>query len=157
MLYAEILDVNGIPLPSYIEEKIFPYVWHGNMSFRFKHGLLGYVIGCCEKGNITIAISQGNMTIAAGEKTDIAEHHWKLETKDTKDAVSVYASGQIKMYITRDNICLFRILHFRGSSLKDELYNQIDLYKNCAGYVIDVCDNEGGSSYNGAAVASLFF
>jgi C-terminal processing protease CtpA/Prc len=68
----------------------------------------------------------------------------------------VVSDDKLYIDITSDNIAYIRVCTFKNGELKDALYKNIDLFKDCAGFLIDVRFNRGGSSRNANPLEQLF-
>ncbi len=155
LLGAVILGVNGVPLPQYLAENVFPYVWSGGDRLTFAWGLLGYIIGCTEAFPLWIETDAGPLHVreAGADAPQASIPRPRVAEPMTR----LCDEAPLKIDRTQDNLCVLHIPHFGDAALRDVLYRQAPRYRDCAGFLIDVCGNEGGSSDNGDAVAALFF
>lgn len=161
LLGAEILAVNGIPLEKYLEKNIYPLAWHENKTFRFIHGILGYVIGCLESDGTVISTDKGDLIARIGN--DIKEEDFSSLCSlsvfpvhgDISDREHIIESEELDAVITSDNIA---VISFNSCccNVKDLLYSNAEKLKDCSGYIIDVRKNAGGGDYSCSALASLF-
>ena len=157
-LYSEIVSINNIPLQEYLEKHIFPYQWHEKPDSIFRHGLLSYTIYQQEKGSVTIGMENGCFTYIHGEKTKTVAGNWasSLMGDAIKSLNVVFESDAVNLETTIDNIGSIYVPDFRHDDLKEKLYANIDVIKNCAGFIIDMRWNSGGNSDNACALAQLF-
>lgn len=157
LLYCEFFSVNGTALDEYINCKLFPYIWHENIKGKFFWGLLGYAISLSEDGTIKIDTSGGPMCVHKSDKVkQITANHGHVEEVSSL-APLYHQDDLLTLYITNDNICLICIPSFADSDMVRVLYSNVDKFKNCRGYIIDVRNNAGGSSRNSNPVAQIFF
>ena len=162
LLYSEITSVNDMPLCDYLDMYVLPYIWHEKLDSAFFQGsVLGYAINCRERGVVTIGTAGGDFSYTHGEKVEEAgvPDFYQLKHDEFKIMKNVVASPDniLCIDITADNIAYILVPSFVDKRLKDELFKNIDLYKDCAGFVIDVRWNGGGNSDNANALTQLFF
>ncbi len=155
-LYGEILSVNGRKLEAYLDEFLYPLVWHESKTSRFYYGLLGYVIGCTEHGTITIGTDKGEFSVTAREDTETVEKNLYITLPEIEQAKNICRSENLDIVITKDHIGIIGF-HACTKDVKEYLYQNADRLKDCRGFLIDVRTNSGGSDYASRAVASLFF
>lgn len=155
-LYSEIISINGILTEDYLKKYAYPYIWHERIDSKFVHGLLGYIISCCESGVISIETDKGSFSFTKGENDETIQNDTIFFDRFSSMTEAIDTSTH-SIHITDDNIAYIEIPTFSLSSLKNDLYANIDLIKNCKGFIIDVRYNSGGSSNNSMAVAQMFF
>lgn len=155
-LFSEIIAINNILIEDYLHKYAYPYIWHEKIDSKFVHGLLGYIISCNNSGLITIETNKGSFTFNKNEEVETIRNDKLVYYKYSK-MNELISTKTHSIYITDDNIAYIEIPSFRLSNLKNELYKNIDLIKNCKGIIIDVRNNSGGNSSNSEAVAQLFF
>ncbi|MDR3311285.1 MAG: hypothetical protein LBS90_08080 [Oscillospiraceae bacterium] len=156
-IYSRITAINGTPVEDWCREKAYPYVWHEKADSRFYQGALGYIIGCHETGAITIDTDGGAFTVRHGEERELAEpprlSHPEFETAELLHRTD----GCCSLYKTADNIAIFEVDTCQDPTLKAALYENLDKFRACRGFVIDVRYNNGGSSRNVEPLVQLFF
>jgi hypothetical protein len=155
-LYSQITAINGTPIEEWCREKAYPYVWHEKVDSQFCNGSLGYIIGCYEKGEITIDTDNGTFTVQHGEERELNETP-DLSHPDFDNAELLLRTDCFSIRKTADNIAIFNVWTCQDPTLKDVLYNNIDRFRDCKGFVIDVRENDGGSSLNIEPLVQLFF
>ena len=151
--YSEILEINGLPTQQYIEEKIFPYMWHE--KFDSAYNQIFRLVPIIEAGNeIELKTDRGVFKI----KPVTEKINW-LKTysfHNSEDLTWIVTSNILRVGITNDNIAVITIPTFADNNLPEQFYEILPKIKNCQGFLIDVRQNPGGSSSNAYAVAQAF-
>jgi len=153
ILYSEIFSINGMEIMKYIEDKIFPYMWHE--KFDSAYWRIWKLIPIIEAGNlITLETDKGIFNI----KPLIENIEWvkKYAFKTNENINQVYKSEMFTVSITKDNLAVITIPSFMDNKLPAEFYRILPQIKECTGFLIDVRGNCGGDSSNADAVAQVF-
>ena len=152
-LFSEILKINGLPAQQYIEENIFPYIWHEKIDSAY--GRIFEFIPIIEKGE-AIKIETKNNTFLI--KPTQEEIHWIRNTKwaHNEDLTQIYISDALEVSVTSDDIAVITIPTFMDNSLQTQFYKILPQIYECKGFIIDVRWNGGGNSGNADAVAQAF-
>ena len=160
LLYSEIISVNRTPLKEYLEKYVFPYMWHEKIDSVFHEGsMLAYYINCREQGNVTIETANGNLSYNHGETIETVYGNLTNSLKHDEFLTMrniVKVPDVLYIDITSDNIAYILVCTFAEETLKEELYKNIDLFKDCAGFLIDVRWNSGGNSDYAHTLEQLF-
>jgi hypothetical protein len=155
-IFSEILAVNGTPLGEYLREKVFPFMWHERENAKFYYGQLGYEIMCREGDEITIDTDGGSFTVANGVEGETDEPP-DLRNPVYDDVTPFAKSDYLySLRVTDDGIGVFDIRSCDVHTLRDALYSNIDKYRNCKGFIIDLRNNRGGNR-SIEPLAQLFF
>lgn len=155
-LGSEILSINDRPIDKYLNEIVYPYIWHEKPESIFRHGLLGYYISCFEKSPITIHTNNGTLIFNKEDEPSTAAFKY-LAPQQITEMKEIFTSQTLTIWRTADNIAYIQIWTFSSGDLKKELYESISEIKDCVGFIIDVRNNGGGSSNNSNCVVQLFF
>lgn len=157
-LYSEIISVDGILLEEYLEEKVYPYIWHEKIDSKFKFGFLGYMISCLQDNKpFTIETNNGSFEITKNQEVETIDGDIFPDFIKANELKPIFRSESHSIFLTNDNIGYINIPTFKsGKRLKEELYNNIHLIKDCKGFIIDVRGNDGGGSHGASAAAQLF-
>ena len=152
-VYSEVYSINGLPIHQYIEEKIFPYIWHEKFDSAYWN--INYLITIIEAGNeMTIETNNGIIKV----KPLIEKIEWVKEYPINlyKKSNQIFESNTLQVSITSDNLCVIVIQTFENNNLPVQFYNILHQIKNCKGFLIDVRWNGGGNSSNADAVVQAF-
>lgn len=155
--YSIIRKINRIPVWEYINNNIYPYIWHENKKASFvfvnkflRNGPLNSEIELeIEYNN---QISNVTLTRTKGDG-DWASFDCSLNKEQMKE---VYKSQTHRIDVTNDDIVVITIDSFMNDDFYHNILNNYSLLKNYKAYIIDIRHNGGGSSNNGDALASLF-
>ena len=154
-IYCEILKINGLPTLQYLEEKIFPYIWHEKLDSAY--GWIWWLIPFIEAGE-AIEIETENGVFSVKPTTD--EIHMlnrvRISYDNSEDLTWLHLSNTLAVGVTDDNIAVIRIPTFSDNTLPKQFYAILPEIKDCRGFLIDVASNGGGSSGNADAVAQAF-
>ena len=159
LLGGTILAVDGLPAEQYAAAYIEPYCWHERPKQRYSGWLLGYVIGATGEGTATVETDRGLLTVLRGVREEQISLP-SLTLPETTTWEALYREDDVlTVYRTPDNLCVIRLPSFQTDGLADRLYGCIREHRldGCAGFLLDVCGNPGGSSRIGGPVAQLFF
>jgi len=152
-IFCEIYSINGISMQQYIEEKIFPYIWHE--KFDSAYWQIWNMIPIIEAGNeITIETDNGFFKVKPLKENIewVKNYSFAINEKINQ----IYKTDILKVGVTHDNLAVITIPLFEDDNLPAEFYSILQQIKDCSGFLIDVRWNGGGSSYNGDAVAQAF-
>lgn len=155
-LFSEIIAINEIPIYTYLEEYVFPYTWHENLTSAFFQNKLANVINDREQGEIYIETNTGKFSFEKGVDVEIIDIP-ELTHPEFKKMQKLFESVTHSIYKTEDELIYIDIPTFTREELKEEIYRNSNLFRECKGIIIDVRANGGGSSRNSDAVAQLFF
>ena len=153
-IYCELLKINGLPTQQYIEERIFPYIWHEKLDSIYPQ--IWQLIPLIEAGEaIEIETENGIFSVkpAPADEIHLLEKH--ALTND-EDLTRLYASDTLTVDVTDDNIAVITIPTFDDDTLPEQFYEILPEIKDCKGFLIDVRWNGGGNSGNADAVAQAF-
>ena len=153
-LWDIVSKFNGMPIQEYIEQNVFPYIWHEKLDSANWQVNLELTSGA-EGSVVTLEIDGEVHTL---ERT-FGDKNWLVGNKLTApEAVKKeYDSETHTIEITSDNIAIITIDDFGYDNLPDEIYANYSLLEKAKGFIIDIRNNGGGNSSNGDAVAALFF
>ncbi|MGL6174410.1 MAG: S41 family peptidase [Cellulosilyticaceae bacterium] len=156
--YGEILAINGLEIEAYLEQYAYPYIWHELPDGKFRYGLLGYVISCCEQGEIIIETSNGSVVFCKGEYDDNVEMvggHYLTHSK-YREAKTYFDSDTMRIKITNQGIGIIDLFTFGDNTLQQQILDQLTVLQECKGFIIDIRDNNGGRDANSDAVIQAF-
>ena len=155
--FSVIKKINGIDIREYIEENIYPYIWHvkedsasGQAIEFLRNGALGSKLELqlsCDGKEYEVEVSRS--------KGDIEWVYEDISLK-SEEMNQVFSSKTQSIYFTSDNIAVIKIDSFAYDEFKDEIFNNYDLLSKAKAFIIDIRDNDGGNSTNGDYLASLF-
>jgi ribosomal protein S9 len=152
-IFNEIHKINGLPIRQYIEEKIFPYIWHE--KFDSAHWRVFNFLPVIEAGNeITIETSGGIFKV----KPSTEKIQWvkKYSLTSNENFAQVFKSDTLKVSVTNDNLAVIAIPTFMDNELPAQFDSILPQIKDCKGFLIDVRCNGGGNSSNADSIAQAF-
>ena len=155
--YAVINKINGVEIDKYIEENIFPYIWHEKYDSCY-YNIQELIKRGEENSEVELEISEN------GVKKDIKIKRTKLNPKwlynsyveCTDELEELYKSDSHRIQKTKDDIAVITIDTFGNDKLGEEFYANQNILENMRGFIIDVRKNGGGSSNNADAVSAAF-
>jgi len=152
-LYSELLKINGLPTQQYIEENVFPYIWHE--KFDSVYPQIWQFIPLIEAGE-AIEIETGHGVFSVKPTTE--EIQWAKEHTLTngENLTRLYESSTLAVDLTDDNLAVITIPTFTDDTLPEQFYEILPEIQDCVGFLIDVRWNGGGNSGNADAVAQAF-
>lgn len=152
-MFCEIYKVNELPIQQYIENKVFPYMWH--KKFDSAYWIIWEMIPIIEAGNeITIETNNGTFTVKP--YTEKIEWIKKYSLKVREKTNQIYNSNILEINKTNDNLAIIIIPSFMDNNLPAEFYNVFPKIKDCKGFLIDIRWNGGGNSNNADSIAQIF-
>jgi len=152
-IFSEIISINEVPVQQYIEEKIFPYIWHE--KFDSAYWQVFYLIPIIEAGNeITVETDKGIFNVKPSKE----KIQWikKITLAKNKNLTQIFKSSLLEVNITNDNLAVITIPSFMDDNLPNEFYGILPKIKDCKGFLIDLRWNGGGNSGNADSVAQAF-
>lgn len=152
-LYSEILEINGTPIQQYIEEEVFPYIWHEKFDSVYDFTFM--MIPIIEDGN-EIELTTDNGVYRVKPTIDDIDWVRSFSFEYTEEVTQIHASDTLIVSITDDNIAVITIPTFSNDDLPNQFYGILPQIEDCKGFLIDVRWNGGGNSSNADAVAQAF-
>ena len=153
IIFNEIISVNGLPVQKYIEEKIFPYIWHEKPDSAYWQ--IFNLLPVIEAGSeINIETDRGIFKVKPVRK----KVQWVNKTvlKKNESLMEIHKSSTLEVYTTPDNLSVIIIPTFNDNNLPNEFYGILPKIKDSKGFLIDLRWNGGGNSSNADAVAQAF-
>ena len=154
--FSRILSVNGIPVEEYVDKYIYPYIWHENPEAKFAYSMLGYVIGCCERNGVRLETENGSLTLKEEDQEEEA-YPPHINHPYLKEAQIVRNEFGFEVSILCQDIAYIRVDTFASEEVAEKVLQAVEKCGSCKGFIVDVRENDGGSSEHGRALAELFF
>jgi len=152
-MFCEVYKINGLPIQQYIEEKIFPYIWHE--KFDSVYWWMWDLVPIIEDGNeIEIEIKNDVFKVKPLKEKIEWVKTFPFTIKENMN--QIYKSDILEVSITQDNLSYIKIPLFTNDNLPTEFYGILPKIKDCNGFIIDVRWNSGGNSNNADTVAQAF-
>lgn len=150
--------VNGIDFEEYAASGIYPYIWHEKK----------------DSADVMIDLFFSNGPLNSKVELEV-EHNGKVETvvltrthgdtdwiyedimlKPNEILHEKYSADSHSIAVTNDGIAIITIDTMANDNLPNDFFANFPLLEKAKGYIIDIRNNGGGSSYNADAVAAAF-
>jgi len=152
-IFCEIYKINGLPIQQYIEEKIFPYMWHE--KFDSVYWNIFRLLPVIEAEN-EITIETINGIFKVKPTTEKIQWMKPFYFAKNENLTQVFKSDTLEVSVTDDNLAFITIPTFNDDNLPAQFYSILPQIKDCKGFLIDVRWNGGGSDANAEPVAQAF-
>ncbi len=160
-LFSQIIKIDGIPVDSYLEENVYPYIWHAklNTSFNGEGSLLARFGPENTSQSFEVLTPSGEIITATIDRIPFqnSSGNW-IDSQLIIDAEfeDIYASDLLTIArINNDFIYVF-IPHFQDEDVVTQFEEHLDILKESKGIMIDLRGNQGGNSAYAAQIAEHF-
>ena len=155
--YSIIKQINGMNIEKYIEDNIYPYIWHEKKDSS-SHQTIAFLLRGKEGTSVSLSLDDGvkeyNVTINRIHKA--MKYAYQKALFKYEDTKSLFSSKSHSIEFTKDDIAIITIDSMMNDELPNDIFNNFNILKKAKGYVIDIRHNSGGNSNNSDYVASLF-
>lgn len=155
--WSIINKVNGQNIQAYVEENIFPYIWHEKLDSA-DYLINDFISNGPLESNMNFELEyDGELSAVTLTRTKgDADWLYSGELQMIEDMEVVYQSDSHKIAMTHDGIAVITIDTMMNNNLPKEFYANYPLLEKAHGYIIDIRFNGGGNSGNSDAVAAAF-
>lgn len=155
--YSIIKMIEGIPTKEYIEEKIYPYIWHEKEDSCAYQTIRLLFRGQLNSNVELLLEDNGSEYSVTLTRTNKKMKIYYPEVKFSSETLTtVYDSNSHTIQMSNDGIAIITIPSMMNDELGEEIFKNYNLLKSAKGYIIDIRNNGGGNSNNADRVASLF-
>lgn len=157
LLLSEITHIQGMPIEEYIKKLVYPFYWHELPESLFACN------DCIEASimfnfdvdeQISIITSEGEFSFKMSAQTETVWADTTVKFPEPLD--ERFRSESLVISITKDNTAVIEIFDFYHSEITEEFEKNLELLKNCSGYIIDVRGNSGGMGDTPLEIARYF-
>ena len=155
--FSIIKKINGIDIKKYIKDNIYPYIYHEKED-SCSYDAINFLRNGKINETVELVLEDNDKEYCVSllrTKGDVTWKYPNIELK-SEEMKCVFSSKSLIIQITYDNIAILTIDSMMNNEIQKEIFNNYELLKNAKGYVIDIRNNSGGSSYNADCIASLF-
>lgn len=155
--FSFIKKINGINIDEYIEENIYPYIWHEKKDSCAVQAISFLLMGK-ESSIEKLLINDGinDYEIQIERKSTLANFAYEKEPLKYEDVNTLFNSKSHSIKFTKDSIAIITIDSMMNDELPEEIFKNYEILNKAKGYIIDIRNNSGGNSQNADAVAALF-
>lgn len=155
--YSIVRRINGLPAWEYIEQNIYPYIWHENRKSSF-----GFVVKFLRNGPLNSKVEfeieyENELSLITLTRKKYYCDWTLFDNRFKKEQMNeVYDSQTHRIEVTKDDIAVITIDSFMNDDFYQNILSNYPLLKKYKAYIIDIRNNGGGNSNNSDALASLF-
>lgn len=160
-MFSKIVKIDGIPIESFMEQNVFPYIWHAKLNTAVNiEGALFARFGSEDTCQSFEVLTLTGKTVTASidrvpfNKTSENWIYPQLNVDVVSEDILSSDSLTIKR-IDNDYIYVF-IPHFISENGVSQFEAHLDTLKEAKGIIIDVRSNMGGNSAYAARIARHF-
>ena len=152
--FSIIKKFSGIPIKEYIENNIFPYIWHEKPESNYWE-INNHLLRGALNSEVELELEyEGKIETVVLERTKNKQVYSKNRNVSIEGELKEFKS--FKLNITKDGIMIITIDTFMNNELPKELYDNFELLKKAKGIIINISQNSGGNGYYSGALAALF-
>ena len=156
-LFSKVKRINGEPTIEYIRKNIFPYLWHEKFDSCYKDINFYLTMGQINSV-VSLELEESGKKYIVDLKRKKFNPNWVFKpiNKEMFKLKKQYIFDDFYIEITDDDIAILTVKTFINDFMILDMYKHINYLKAAKAFIVDVRDNDGGSSANAAAVASMF-
>ena len=156
-LFSKVNRINGDSAIDYIKKNIFPYLWHEKFDSCYSDVNFYLTMGP-KNSVVNLELEDNGKKYIVELKRKKFNSDWVLKPFKKKmfELKKKYTFNDFTIEITNDDIAILTINTFMNDFMILDMFKNIKYLKNAKAYIVDVRNNDGGSSSNAAAVASMF-
>lgn len=156
-IFSKVTKINGIPLQEYLDENVYPYIWHQKVSSAEQKINDALSRGYAGTSETITCITPDGVTKDIEVKRVRRVTNW-VTIPVRKSAVftsDVYQDNNMQIKMIND-IAYINLATFDNDTMPDRFYEQLSKIKDAKGFIIDVRANGGGNSGNAEKIAAAF-
>lgn len=159
--YSKIKKIDGIPIETYLEEKVFPYIWHAKVNTAVaQSGSFMACIGQAGTQSFEVLTPEGKTVTAAIERIPFFEQgngSWTYPMLDIHAKFDMlYTSSTLDIYTIDSDYAYVCIKTFTDYTVVQQFEAHLEELKKARGIILDVRGNNGGIANYAAQIAKHF-
>lgn len=155
--YSTIKKIDGVDIKDYIEQNIYPYIWHEKED-SCSYNVIRFLRNGPLNSNVAFLLDYNGEEYTVTLSRTKEDNHWIYENESLKseEMEEIFSSKSHRISMTNDGIAVITIDSMINDELGEEIFKNYNVLKEAKGYIIDLRENGGGNSSNSDCVASLF-
>lgn len=159
--FSKIVKIDGVPIDTYMEQNVFPYMWHAKLNTAVSSW--GSIFARLGSENtfqsFEVITPEGEIVTADIDRVSIHKpvENW-ITPKLSVDTVfeEVFSSSLLTIKRIDSDYIYIYIPHFLDQDVVSQFEEHLDELKEARGIIIDVRGNQGGGSEIATPIAGHF-